>query len=119
MRSLRALLQFHAEEAPDQAVEAEFLQPEQPCGEHGVEHGRRGEPLAAVEQAQVVVAPVQQQFAVGQGGPERAKVQPGQRVHQYIAPRDAQLDQAQFLGVGMEAVSLGVERDPGRSLQAG
>jgi hypothetical protein len=57
------------------------------------------------------------QFMTGQGIKDRVNVQADQRVNQIIARNSADLNQANFFGIGMEAVRLGIDRYPAGRMQ--
>lgn len=86
---------------------------EHAAGEHGVEHGARTEAVGALEQAQIVVGPVQDQVVPVKNLEQRLQVETGQRIDENVFAREADLDQAEFLRIGVEAVGLRVDGDPG------
>ena len=83
----------------------------EPCGEHGVEHLRRGAEAQAIQHAQVEVGAVHHQFGARQRVEQRRQVDVGQRIDQLVGSGQADLHQADLLVVAMQAVGLGVYAD--------
>ena len=74
-----------------------------PCG-HKIE--------GLAQEPQVVVRTVEDDFVTVQHLEKRGEVERGKRIKQRVVPFDADLHQAQFLWIGVQAVRLRVEGDP-------
>ena len=64
------------------------------------------------EQAQIVVRRVKNQFTTVEHIKEGIKIDGRERVHEFVAVSGADLDEADFFRVGVEAVGFGIERKP-------
>lgn len=116
---LDSLVQGQTQERAGQVMEGELGPPEEPGGHHGVEDLVRHKTAELGEEAQVVVGPVEDQFPVVQGFPEGLEMKTCERVDEGILTGDADLQQAEFLRIRMQAIRLGVEGDPIGQAQAG
>ena len=116
---LRTFLQREAEVSRQDVVEAELRVADQPRRPHRVEQARRLEMVPVVEQVQVVVRGVEDQLVLVERLPDRFEVEVRQRVDEIGAVRDGDLQQAELLRIGMEAVGLGIDADPRSILDAG
>ncbi len=64
------------------------------------------------KESQIVVCPVQDELMLFERGPKRRQVGLRQRVHQFVPPGGADLDQAEFFRIRVQAVGFGVHGDP-------
>ena len=64
------------------------------------------------EQAQIIVRRVKNQFATVEYVKQGIEIDGRERIHEFVAVRGADLDEADFFRVGVEAVSFGIERKP-------
>lgn len=110
---LWSLFEFYPKKALDQVGESELAQADEAGCEHRVEDGFGLEGVVLAEQTQVVIGAVHEQLVPGQGAEERHQVDGGQGVHEAVAIGGADLEQTEFFRVGVQAVSLGIDRHPG------
>ena len=73
--------------------------------------------MMLAQQPQVVIRAVHDEFMRVQRAEQRGKIYSGQRINQPVAVGRADLDQADFFGIRVQAVGLGVERNPCRRAQ--
>jgi len=116
---LRSLFQRHSERLRHEILQAKFHHAQQARGNHGIENPVRHEVVVLAQQAEIVVAAVQQQFAPAQCLPQRCEVNVRQRIHENVRAGKAELEQAELRRVGVQAVSLCVQGDPFRRTQVG
>lgn len=109
---LRTFIQFDAEEFLDERAQAELALAQEPAGQHGIENRTRDKLVMFFEQAQIVIRAVHDEFVGVKGVEERVELDLGQGIHEAVLAGDADLDEANFFRIGMEAVRLGVERHP-------
>ena len=64
------------------------------------------------EQAQIVIRRVKNELATVEYIEQRIEIDGRERVNEFIAPGGADLDEADFFRIGVEAVGFGVEREP-------
>jgi hypothetical protein len=110
---LRALLQLYPEKPLHQAAQPELAHAQDPGGQHGVEDGRGRKPMVLAHQPQVVVRPMQDQLVPGENLKNRLQPDAGQGIDQLVSPRNAHLNQAELFRVGMQAVRLRINGNPG------
>src|SRR5882724_13062987 len=84
---------------------------------HRVENGARDELVMLAEQAEVVVRPVHNQLMRCKGLERRGEIQTSQWIQEPLAEESANLDETHFFGISMQAVRLGIDRDPARLSQ--
>jgi hypothetical protein len=113
------LLQLDAEELGHEVTQAVARAAEQLGGDGGVEDVAGDEAAGASEQAEVEVGAVQDELALGEVREEGGEVGWREGVDERVAAGVADLDQAQLLGVRVEAVGLGVEGEPRRAAKRG
>ena len=109
---LRPFLQMNLQEVFHQIGQSEFSETEQARSQHRVKNGVGHEAKRPPQQPQVVIGAVQDQFPPAQGVQQRHQVQRGQRVDQLIDTRQADLNEAKFFRIRMQAVGLRVEGHP-------
>jgi hypothetical protein len=109
---LRTFVQLHAEKIFNEIAQAELPFAQKPRGEHRVKNRGRTELMMLFEQAQIVIRRVKNQFAAVEHVEQRVEVDFRERVHEFVAVGGADLDEADFFGIGVEAVGFGVEREP-------
>src|SRR5690606_14109180 len=100
------------EELLDEVRQAEAPAAHEAGGGHGVEDGLRDESPRAVHEAQVVIAPVQDQGVAAYDLEQRLQIQSGKGVHEQFTTGVTELKEAQLLGIGVEAVRLRVHGEP-------
>ena len=64
------------------------------------------------QQPQIVIRRVKNKFVRVENVEQRIEIDFRERVNQLVAVGGADLDEADFFGIGVEAVGLGVEREP-------
>ena len=101
-----------------QIGQAELSLPQQPAREHGVENRARHKVVVLAEKPQIVIRAMHDEFMLAQRFQERAKVNARQRIDQFISVRRGDLDEANLLRVGVEAVSFGIEGNPRGAVEA-
>jgi hypothetical protein len=97
-----------------QRLQADLGVAEQPRRDRGVEHRTKHEPEVAPHRRHVVVAAVDdlEDRCIREQRRERREVVDGQRIKQpRLAAERGQLEQADLLGVVVQAVGLGVKPD--------
>ena len=109
---LRSLLQLHVEESRDEMVQPELADAQEAAGEHRVENPGGDKTQALAQEPQIVIRAVHDQLVAFEDFEERFELRVRERVYQLIAPFDADLNEAKLFGVGVQAVSFGVERNP-------
>jgi hypothetical protein len=109
---LRTFVQLHAEKFFDERTQAELPFAQKPRGEHRVENRGRRELVMFFQQAQIVIRRVKNEFVGVEHVEQRIKIYFRERVNQHVAVGGADLDEADFFGIGVQAVGLGVEREP-------
>jgi hypothetical protein len=109
---LRPLLQSDAEIFGNEISEAKFPATEQPAGEHGVEDGCRHKAARFPQEPQVVIGAVQNQLVIMKDIESWLQLDWRERIEEFVLAFDADLNQAKFLWIGMEAVRLRIERNP-------
>ena len=110
---LRTLVQFHAEKFFDERTQAELPFTQKPRREHRVENCRRNEFVVLPQQTQIVIRPVHDEFVGIERVEQRVQIDFGKRVNQFVAGDGADLNETDFFGIGVQAVGLGIEREPG------
>jgi len=75
--------------------------------------------MMLAQQPQIVIRRVHDEFMGVKRVEKRIKIDSGQRINQPVAGHGADLDQADFFRVGVQAVGLGVERKPVGGLDGG
>lgn len=93
-------------------AEAELRFAEEAAGDHGVEEAVGLVIEGALEQTQIVVGAVQDEFVAAKGIEEATVIQAGERVDQVIAVNGAQLDEAKLFRIGVQGIGFGVDRHP-------
>ena len=101
IRFLRALLQSDGEIFRDKIAEPKLLCPNESRRDHGVEDCRRHEAVAFAQQAQIVVGTVKDQFVFAEHSPQGREVKSSQRIDDDIRVFEAELDEAEFFGIGV------------------
>ena len=71
------------------------------------------------QQAQIVIRRVKNKFMRVEHVKQRIKIYFRERVNQHVAVGDADLNQADFFRIGVQAVGLGVEREPRGGFECG
>jgi len=69
--------------------------------------------VVLAQQAEVVVSAMHDQFVAGQGTEQRVEVDASERVNEPVAGNRADLNQADFFRVGVQAVRLRIHGHPG------
>src|SRR5258706_516118 len=107
------LVDLVAEVAIEQRRQAEGLVAEQLRADHRVDQIGDRVSEVAVEDAQVVVRPVQDlgDAAVRQNLSELRQIEFAQRIDDQVLAREGHLDEADFVEVRMQRIGLGVEGD--------
>ena len=116
---LRGLVQFHAEKFFHERTQAKMPFAQKPRRQHGVENGARDKLVMLAQQPQIVIRAVHDEVVFVERGEERIEVHGRERINQPVAGHRADLNQANLFGVGVQAVSFGVERQPGRGFERG
>ena len=111
---LRSLVEGNAEQLGEQVVQAECREAKQPRRPHRVEDRCWHEPGRGEHQPQVVVGAVHEQFLPLERLEQRRDFQRGEGVDQHIRAGEADLQQAQFFRIRVQAVGFRVEADPVR-----
>ena len=109
---LRPFFQLDSQQPVDQTGQAKLGETQQTRRQHCVENISRHEAASAAQQSQIVVGAVQDQFVPAKRRQQPREVQRRQRINQVVRARQADLDQAEFFGIGVETVGFGVKRDP-------
>ncbi len=111
VRALVRLVERDADARGEERGEADLLLADELRRDHRVEERRRAEAVAAEEQAQVVVGPVQEERPRREPREERREVDAGERVHEERVGAEADLHEAYLFVVVVEGIGLRVERD--------
>ncbi len=108
--ALELLVELNAEVLVDERSEPQRRLAGQPRGDHGVEQAVDASAVGAVEHPEVVVGAVQDLDppTVGQLLEQRPHVEAGERVDEQILLADGDLQKAQFLGIVVKRVRLGI-----------
>jgi len=64
------------------------------------------------EQAQIVIRRVKDEFPAVEHVEQGIEINGCERVHEFVAVGGADLEEADFFGIGMKAVGFGVEGEP-------
>ena len=93
-------------------TQAEMAQPQQTRRQHGVENRAGNEFMVLAQEPQIIIRAVHDEFVPGQRIEQRIEIEPSQRINQFIASHGANLNEADLLGVSVQAVRLGIQRYP-------
>ena len=75
--------------------------------------------MVFLQQPQIVIRAVQDQFMASKRIEQRFKIYFRERIHQHIPGNRADLNQANFFGISMQAIGFRIHRDPGCRVQLG
>ena len=92
---------------------------QKPRRQHGVENGARDKFVMLAQQPQIVIRAVHDEIVLVECGEEQIEVHGRERINQPVTGHCADLNQANLFGIGVQAVGLGVERQPGRGFERG
>jgi hypothetical protein len=96
----------------DEGGVAKLAQPDHPGGDHGIEDFAHREMKIAPEQAEIEVHSLEDDFFFRQNVAEGLEIDRGQGIDQQVFLIESELDEAKLFKVAMEAVRLGIDRDP-------
>jgi hypothetical protein len=85
---------------------------QKPRGEHRIENRGRRELMMFFQQAQIIIRRVKNKFVGVERIEQRIEIYLRERINQFVAIGDTDLDQADFFGIRVETIGFGVEREP-------
>ena len=97
----------------NKVAEAKLWDAEKARRDHGVKDGSRLERVVFAQQPQVVIRAVHDQLPAGQSVNKRREVNVCERVDDSVGVGCADLDETDFLRIGMKAVRFSIYRNPG------
>lgn len=109
---LGAFHQSNSKKPAHKIDQAEFFQAKKPGSQHGIEDVLGNKAVRPVQQAQIIVRPVKDQLAACQNPQESFQFQGSQRIHEGLSRRIAQLDQTKLFRIAVNAIGLGIHRNP-------
>ncbi|MPM86743.1 hypothetical protein SDC9_133834 [bioreactor metagenome] len=98
-------------------AETKLVDSDQARCEHGVKNGLRNKFVVLAKQPQIVISSVHDELMLTQSFQKRLERKALQGINQPVRGGGADLDQADFLRIGMQAVRFGIDRDPGCTLE--
>ena len=116
---LRPFVELHAEKFFHERTETELPFAKQTRGEHRIKNFRGREGVMLLQQAQIVIGGVKNQFATYERIEKRIELHLRERVNQFVAGGGADLNETDFFRVGVETVRLGVNREPSIGFHGG